>query len=184
MADTAWLSLIHQSVISQGFSKVAHFHRKDVSVHVQCHLNMWPLTSKDKKGKGKGSCLESRLHDNTCSTDFTFPLARWAPMQPATIDLTLDLCTRYPLRLGEPRQCGIQSLPDTSTHGQHWESNAKPSDLESNALSTGSLSLCVRFDDDVWFFPFGPHKFLHILTNLVTHSHSHTHTHTHRSVSG
>ena len=36
--------------------------------------------------KGKGSCLESRLHDNASSTDFTFPLARWAPMQPATID--------------------------------------------------------------------------------------------------
>ena len=89
------------------------------------------------KGKGKGSWLESRLHDNACSTDFTFPLARWAPMQPATIDPTLDLCTRYPLWLGGPRQCGIRSLPDTSTHGQHWESNPRPSDLESNALSTG-----------------------------------------------
>ena len=86
---------------------------------------------------GKGSSLESRLHDNACSTDFTFPLARWAPMQPATIDPTLNLCTRYPLQLGAPRQCGIQSLPDTSTHGQHWESNPKPSDLESNILSTG-----------------------------------------------
>ena len=62
-------------------------------------------------------------------------LARWVPMQPATIDPTLDLCTRYPLRLSEPRQCG--SLPDTSTHGQHWESNPRPSDLESNVLSTG-----------------------------------------------
>ena len=57
-------------------------------------------------------------------------------MQPATIDPTLDLCTRYPLRLGGPRQCGIRSLSDTSTHGQHWESNPRPSDLESNALST------------------------------------------------
>ena len=54
-------------------------------------------------------------------------------MQPATIDPTLDLCTRYPLRLGGPRQCGIQSLPDTSTHGQHWESNPRPSALESNS---------------------------------------------------
>ena len=86
--------------------------------------------------KGKGSCLESRLHDNACSTDCTFPLARWAPMQPATIDQTLDLCTRYPLRLGGPRQCGIRSLPNTSTDGQHWESNLRPSDLESNVLST------------------------------------------------
>ena len=50
------------------------------------------------------------------------PLAKWAPMQPATIDPTLDLCTRYPLRLGGPRQRGIRSLPDTCTHGQHWES--------------------------------------------------------------
>ena len=85
----------------------------------------------------KGSCLESRLRDKACSTDFTFPLARWAPMQPATIDPTLDLCTRYPLWLGGLRQCGIWSLPDTSTHGQHWESNPRPSDLESDNLSTG-----------------------------------------------
>ena len=89
------------------------------------------------KGKGKGSCVESRLHDNACSTDFNFPLARWVPMQPATIDPTLDLCTRNPLQLGGPRQCGIRSLPDTSTHGQHWESNPRPSDLESSAPSTG-----------------------------------------------
>ena len=86
--------------------------------------------------KVKVVVLESRLHDNACSTDFTFPLARWAPMQPATVDPTLDLCTRYPLRVGGPRQCWIQSLPDTSTCGQHWESNPRPSDLESNALST------------------------------------------------
>ena len=95
--------------------------------------NTQPAASKDK---GKGSCLESRLHDNACSTDFTFPLARWAPMQPATIDPTLDLCTRYPLRLGGLRQCGMRSLRNTSTHGQDWESNPRPSDLESNALST------------------------------------------------
>ena len=49
-------------------------------------------------------------------------------MQPATIDPTLDLYTRYPLRLGGPR-CGIRSSPDTSTHGQHWESNPIPSDF-------------------------------------------------------
>ena len=47
-------------------------------------------------------------------------------MQPATINPTLDMCTRYPLRLGGPRQCGIQSLPDTSTHGKHWELNPRP----------------------------------------------------------
>ena len=72
-----------------------------------CFKRIFPHSSEHIKGKG--SCLESRLHDNTCSTDFTFPLAKWAPMQPATVDSTLDLCTRYPLRLGGPRQCGIQS---------------------------------------------------------------------------
>ena len=46
--------------------------------------------------------------------------------QPATINPTFELCTTYPLR----------SLPDTSTHDQHWESNPNPSDLESNAPST------------------------------------------------
>ena len=45
-----------------------------------------PWLGSMSKGKGKGSCFESRLHDNACSTDFTFPLARWVPMQPATID--------------------------------------------------------------------------------------------------
>ena len=55
-------------------------------------------------------------------------------MQPATIDPTFYLCTIYPLRLGGWRQCEIPSLPDSSTHGQHWESNPRPSDLESNAL--------------------------------------------------
>ena len=57
-------------------------------------------------------------------------------MQPATIDPTLDLCARYPLRLGGPRQCRMRILPNTSTHGQHWESTPRPSDLESNVLST------------------------------------------------
>ena len=47
--------------------------------------------------------------------------------QPATIEPTLDLCTRYPLRLVGLRQCGIWSLPGTSTYGQHWESNPRPS---------------------------------------------------------
>ena len=43
--------------------------------------------------------------------DFTFPLARWSPMLPASIDPTLDLCIRYPLRLGRLRQCWVGSLP-------------------------------------------------------------------------
>ena len=67
-------------------------------------------------------------------------------MQPTTIDPTLDLCTRYPSRLGGSRQCGIRSLPDTSTHGQHWESNPRPSDLESNVLSTEPHELRIRLN--------------------------------------
>ena len=35
------------------------------------------------------------------------------------------------------KQCEIGSLPDTSTHGQRLESNPRPSDVESNTLSTG-----------------------------------------------
>ena len=66
----------------------------------------------------------------------TLPPLAVAAQQPATIDPTLDLCIRYPLWLGGPRQSGIQSLPDTPTHSQHWESNTRPSDPESNALST------------------------------------------------
>ena len=77
-------------------------------------------------------CLECRY---TCSSDFIPPQAV-GTQQPASIDPTLDLCTRYPLWLGGPRKCGIHRLPNTSTHGQHWESHPRPSDLESNALST------------------------------------------------
>ena len=102
------------------------------------------------KGKDKGICLESRCTcDYTCSSD--------GVQQLATIDLTLDLCTRYPLRLGGPRQCGIQSLPDTSTYSQHWESNPRLSDLESNVLSTWphaptniQVHLMFSQDDTIW----------------------------------
>ena len=66
----------------------------------------------------------------TRSSDFT-PLAVGA-QQPATIDPTLDLCPRYPLWLGGPRQCAIRSFPGTSTRGQHWKSNPRSLDLESN----------------------------------------------------
>ena len=44
--------------------------------------------------------------------------------------------TRYPSLLGGQRQYGMRSLLDTSTHDQQWKLNPKPSDLESNALST------------------------------------------------
>ena len=42
-----------------------------------------------------------------------------------------NLCIWYQLHLGEPRQCGIRSLPNTSTHDLCWEPNPRPSDLGS-----------------------------------------------------
>ena len=76
----------------------------------------------------------------------------------------MDLCTGYvyPLLLVGPWQCGIRSLRDPSTHIHNWKSNPRPSDLESNALSTwrhdlscytivmqGNFSLCRLF---TWIF--------------------------------
>ena len=98
----------------------------------ECFLTVFAIS------KGRPICLESRYPRYTCSSDFTFPPGSGRPRQPATIDPTLDLCIRYPLRLGGPRQCGIRSLPNTSTHGQHWESNPRPSGLEFNTLSSWS----------------------------------------------
>ena len=78
---------------------------------------------------------DSRYPRYTCSSDFTSP-GSGCLRQPAARDPTLVPCTRYPLWLGGPRLCGIRRLSDTSTRGQQWESNSRPSDLESNALST------------------------------------------------
>ena len=64
-------------------------------------------------------------------------------MQPEFINSNLDMCTRYPLRLGGPKQCGIGSLFYTSTHDKCWKSNPRPSDLESSALSTLSYDPMV-----------------------------------------
>ena len=55
-----------------------------------CYSRIYFIRTKD---------LFENAVDYTCSTDFTFPLARWAPMQPATTDPTLNLHTRYPLWL-------------------------------------------------------------------------------------
>ena len=79
--------------------------------------------------------------DYACFLEFTFPMARCLPMQTAdiAIDPTLDLCTRYPLRLGQLRQCGIQSWSNISTHDKYWESIPKPSYLEPNASLPGHL---------------------------------------------
>ena len=53
------------------------------------------------------------------------------------IQQSIDLCTRYPLRLGDHRgSVEYDGLPDTSTHEPHWELNPRPSDLESKALFT------------------------------------------------
>ena len=114
-------------------------------------------------------CLESRyLCDYTCSSDFTSSASGRTADE--TIDPILDLCARYPLQMGGPRQCGIRSLPGTSTHDYHWESNPRPSDLESNALSTWShaptkrtcLILVPLFINDtnsllihIYYFPVG-----------------------------
>ena len=115
-------------------------------LHILSQHHMECISFDKGKGEGKGSCLESRYPRYTCSSDVTFPLARLAPMQPATIDSTLDLCTRYPLRLGGPRQCGIQSLPDTSTIGQHWESNPRPSDQVQCPIHKAKCSLINTCD--------------------------------------
>ena len=93
------------------------------------------------KGNGKGICLESRYpcdytHIPGMHVLQTLPPLAAGAQQHVIIDPTLDLCTRYPLWLGGLRLCGIRSLPDTSTHGQYWESKPRPSDLESNALTT------------------------------------------------
>ena len=73
--------------------------------------------------------------------NFTFFSARWVSVQPATTDSTLCLCTRYPLRHGGPKQFGVLKLPEICTHDQDWKLNPRPSDLESNALSTWLQSL-------------------------------------------
>ena len=53
------------------------------------------------------------------------------------------------VRLGGERQYGKRSLPDTSAHDQQWESNQRPSDFESNTLSTTGLhapkKICLLF---------------------------------------
>ena len=64
-------------------------------------------------------------------TDLTFPLSPapcpcgghtaacnyWSNLEPVN---------QVPI-MGGPRQCGLWSLPDTSTHNQHWESNRRSS---------------------------------------------------------
>ena len=95
--------------------------------------------------KVKGICLEHRYPcDYTCQN---LPPLVVGTQQPATILIqTLALCTRYPVRLGGPRQCGIWSLPDISTHGQHepqtfWSWGQRPIHLAT--CSPNSLHIMI-----------------------------------------
>ena len=54
----------------------------------------------------------------------TLPPQAVGAQQPATIDPTLDQCIRYPLRLGGPRQCGIQSTNTNTKTLLHMASTA------------------------------------------------------------
>ena len=66
------------------------------------------------KGKGKGVGLESRHIGKPNQRTLLYPLAMISAyniMLPATIDPTLNLCTRYPLLLGGQRQCGFKACP-------------------------------------------------------------------------
>ena len=119
-----WMALLIPGVIMQ---------------HKNSNSNLWSV----KLLKVKVVACSPDIHDFTCSTDFTFPLARWAPMQPTTIDLTLDLSTRYPLQLGWLRQCGIRSLPDTSTNDQCWE--IKPQTFWSWVQRPIDLARCSHY---------------------------------------
>ena len=57
-------------------------------------------------------------------------------MQPATIDPTMDLCTRYPLRLGGLRQCGIWFARHFYTLQALLIDVSRCSSIQSNTLST------------------------------------------------
>ena len=55
----------------------------------------------------------------------SFHLEKRVPKQPAAVVSTLDLWASHLLQLDDLQQCGTQSLPDTFTHDQHWESNCR-----------------------------------------------------------
>ena len=123
-----WFHADGKLVEGRGRGKVAY------SVFMAtCWLPVWIEVG--PKGQSKGVHFKGLLiHEDNQQTIY-FPWQRHVG-QPATIHLTLDLCTRYPSQLGGLRQCGIRSLADNSTHNQYLKLNPRPSDLESNALST------------------------------------------------
>ena len=51
----------------------------------------------------------------------------WQGGRQCRLQLLIQPWICAPLWQGGPRQCGIRSLPDTSTYGQNWESNPRPS---------------------------------------------------------
>ena len=75
----------------------------------------------------KATCLNSRYpwYKYSCFSDFyLFPCTpKLMPMQPAAVDTTFDLSTRYPLGLDGARHFGMQSLSDTAAYDQRWESD-------------------------------------------------------------
>ena len=105
-------------------------------------------------------------------TDFIFLLARWAPMQPATIDLTLDLCTRYPLRPGGLTQCGIQRY---TRHFYTWPAlGIEPQTFWSWVYSSIHLAMCEQHYNSCTLFNQGdishtaPVMFLFTFPTTVT----------------
>ena len=79
-----------------------------------------------------------------------FPLVRIARNAAATIDPTLNLCTRHPLLLGGQRQCGSKLAQGFYIWPASRESNPRP-------LGLGSHALTAR-----------PHAPLHNHTSLAT----------------
>ena len=76
----------------------------------KCNENVIECDQTVLKGKGVG--LESRHIGKPNQRTLLYPLAMIsAYMLPATIDPTLNLCTRYPLLLGGQRQCGFKACP-------------------------------------------------------------------------
>ena len=55
---------------------------------------------------------------------------KWGPMAACNYLSTLDMCTRYPLQLGDPRQHGIAKFSATSTNDQRKKLNPRHLDLE------------------------------------------------------
>ena len=97
---------------------------------------------------GKDICLEFRYpYHVTTHARQTLPRLAVGTQQPSTNDLTLAVCTRYPLWLGGSRQCGIRSLSNAYTHGHYWELylNLSWINLESNTLSTWQLGVTHRW---------------------------------------